>query len=105
MQNIAAIGCIEQVFKMILQILRGFPIQLPFGFLFLALAFRSTPASLSCLLLCAGNVAYMVFQDAWSFPRTFCDYRDYQRNVPFFFPTCQSVRNAISSLSVKGGRA
>lgn len=76
-----------------------------FGFLFLALAFRSTPASLSCLLLCAGNVAYMVFQDAWSFPRTFCDYRDYQRNVPFFFPTCQSVRNALSLPSVKGGRA
>ena len=75
------------------------------GFLFLALAFRSAPAALSSLLLCAGNVAYMVFQDAWSFPRTFCDYRDYQRNVPFFFPTCQSVRNAISSLSVKGGRA
>ena len=75
------------------------------GFLFLALAFRSVPVSLSCLLLCAGNVAYMIFQDTWSFPRTFCDYRDYQRNVPFFFPTCQSVRNAISSLSVKGGRA
>ena len=75
------------------------------GFLFLALAFRSAPVVLSCLLLCAGNVAYMVFQDAWSFPRTFCDYQDYQRNVPFFFPTRQSVRNAISSLSVKGGRA
>lgn len=75
------------------------------GFLFLALAFRSAPVSLSCLLLCAGNVAYMVFQDAWSFPRTFCDYRDYQRNVPFFFPTCQSVRNALSLPSVKGGRA
>ena len=75
------------------------------GFLFLALAFRSAPVSLSCLLLCAGNVAYMFFQDAWSFPRTFCDYRDYQRNVPFFFPTCQSIHSAISSSSVKGGRA
>ena len=75
------------------------------GFLFLALAFRSALVTLSCLLLCAGNVAYMVFQDTWSFPRTFCDYQDYQRNVPFFFPTCQSVSNAISSLSVKGGRA
>ncbi len=75
------------------------------GFLFLALAFRSAPVTLSCLLLCAGNVAYMVFQDAWSFPRTFCDYRNYQRNVPFFFPTRQSIRSAISSPSVKGGRA
>ena len=75
------------------------------GFLFFALAFRSAPVSLSCLLFCAGNVAYMVFQDVWSFPRTFCDFRDYQRNVPFFFPTCQSVRNALSQPSVKGGRA
>ncbi len=75
------------------------------GFLFFALAFRSAPVTLSCLLLCAGNVAYMVFQDKWSFPRTFCDYQDYQRNVPFFFPTCHSVRNALSLPSVKGGRA
>ena len=75
------------------------------GFLFLALAFRSALVTLSCLLLCAGNVAYMVFQDTWSFPRTFCDYQEYQRNVPVFFPTCQSVSNAMSSLSVKGGRA
>ena len=75
------------------------------GFLFLALGFRSAPVTLSCLLLCAGNVAYMVFQDAWSFPRTFCDYQDYQRNVPFFFPTRQSIRSAISSPSIKGGRA
>lgn len=73
--------------------------------LVLRACFLSAPVVLSCLLLCAGNVAYMVFQDKWSFPRTFCDYQDYQRNVPFFFPTCQSVRNALSLPSVKGGRA
>ena len=53
MQNIAAIGCIEQVFKMILQILRGFPIQLPFGFLLLAADFVHSGALFPIELLCS----------------------------------------------------
>ncbi len=74
-------------------------------FLFMALAFRSVAAFVSCALLCAGNVAYMLFQDAWSFPRIFCDYADYRRCVPFFIPTANSIRAACSSLPTKGEKA
>lgn len=73
-------------------------------FLFVALAFRTNAAVACCAILCAGNIAYMVFQDMWSFPRTFCDYAAYRDRVPFFLPTAQSMRAAVSS-SAEGGRA
>lgn len=72
-------------------------------FLFMALALRTNVAFVCCAILCAGNVAYMFFQDKWSFPRTFCDYGEYQQRVPFFWPTAASFRAAF--LSREGGRA
>lgn len=72
-------------------------------FLFVALALRTSAAFACCAILCAGNIAYMFFQDKWSFPRTFCDYADYQQRVPFFLPTAASFRAAF--FSGEGGRA
>lgn len=71
-------------------------------FCFLALAFATPEAAGACALLIMGNVAYMVFQDLWTFPRTFCDYRDYQATTPFFLPNRASLRAARASLSQAG---
>ncbi|MGI5954941.1 hypothetical protein [Dysosmobacter sp.] len=40
------------------------------------------------------NTAYVCFQDRLTFPRTFPDYPDYQKNVPFLIPTGASIRAA-----------
>lgn len=48
-------------------------------------------------LLCISNLIYIVVQDVWSFPRTFSDYSDYRREVPFLIPTVFSIRRAWMS--------
>lgn len=40
------------------------------------------------------NTAYVCFQDRITFPRTFPDYPDYQKTVPFLIPTGTSIRAA-----------
>jgi len=76
-------------------------------FVSLALMLRSSLAAAGCALLIAGDVAYMLFQDAWSFPRIFCDYDAYRRSVPLFLPTRASIRAAFDTrgCAVDGGRA
>jgi hypothetical protein len=44
------------------------------------------------------NLAYAWFQDCVTFPKTFCDYGDYQQKVPFLIPTRDSVRMAKKTL-------
>ena len=40
------------------------------------------------------NTVYVCFKDRMTFPRTFPDYPDYQKNVPFLIPTGASIRAA-----------
>lgn len=40
------------------------------------------------------NLGYAWFQDKVTFPKTFTDYTDYQKNVPFLLPTSDSVKAA-----------
>lgn len=72
---------------------------------FLAIMLRTPAAITGCCVLCLGDVAYMLFQDAWSFPRTFCDYDAYRKRVPLFFPTRASLHAACAtgSSEVDGG--
>lgn len=38
------------------------------------------------------NLLYIVFQDIWTFPRTFINYREYKRETPFILPGIKSIR-------------
>ena len=38
------------------------------------------------LILSGFNLAYAWYQDKWIFPEEFCDYREYQKEVPFLLP-------------------
>ncbi|NDL68107.1 hypothetical protein [Anaerotalea alkaliphila] len=38
------------------------------------------------------NLLYVLFQDHWTFPRTFGDYERYKRQTPFLIPSCSSIR-------------
>ena len=44
------------------------------------------------------NLLYAYFQDRVTFPKTFCDYGDYQKKVPFLIPTKASIRMAKETL-------
>ena len=45
------------------------------------------------------NLLYAWFQDLVTFPKTFCDYTEYQKTVPFLIPTKASIRMAGQTLS------
>jgi len=44
------------------------------------------------------NLAYAWFQDCITFPKTFCDYTEYKKNVPFLIPTRTSTHAAVQTL-------
>ena len=68
-------------------------------FLCLGIAFRTASATIASTALCAGNIAYMVFQDLWSFPRVFGNYDEYRKHVPFFLPTASSFSRALADVT------
>ena len=64
------------------------------GYVGLALSWGSplfTALAVLCGLL---DVLYVVFQDCWTFPRTFSDYREYRKSTPFLIPTRESIHTA-----------
>lgn len=67
-------------------------------YLMLGLAALPTGMILRCLLFSLLNLAYARFQDDITFPKTFCDYSDYKKHVPFLIPTKSSVAMARKTL-------
>lgn len=47
---------------------------------------------------CLLNIGYIIFQDLWTFPRTFVDYREYRRNTPFLIPTIKSIKSSRDNI-------
>lgn len=67
-------------------------------YLLLGLAALPTGMIGRCLLFSGLNLAYAWFQDQITFPKTFCDYSDYQKQVPFLIPTKASILMARETL-------
>lgn len=67
-------------------------------YLLLGLAALPTDMIGRCLLFSGLNLAYAWFQDRITFPKTFCDYSDYQKQVPFLIPTKASISMARETL-------
>lgn len=63
-------------------------------FLFLGLAALPGKLLFHGLIFSLLNLAYAWFQDRITFPKTFCNYEAYQKQVPFLFPTGGSIRLA-----------
>ena len=66
-------------------------------YLLLGLAAAPSPLLGHGLFYSLCNFLYAVFQDLWTFPRTFCDYRQYQSKTPFLLPTPASIRRAVET--------
>lgn len=67
-------------------------------YLLLGLAALPTGMIVNCLIFSLLDLGYAWFQDRVTFPKTFCDYTDYQKNVPFLIPTKASIRMAKKTL-------
>lgn len=46
-------------------------------------------------LLTAWNLGYIVLQDRMIFPKTFSDYKDYQKTTPFLVPNRSSIKRCM----------
>ena len=68
-------------------------------YLFLGLAALPSGLLRNGMVFSLLNLAYAWFQDRVSFPKTFCDYREYQASVPFLIPTGASIRKALQHQS------
>jgi protein-S-isoprenylcysteine O-methyltransferase Ste14 len=49
------------------------------------------------------NILYVIFQDNWSFMKTFADYDEYMQTTPFLFPTFNSIKRCFQTLYLKRG--
>ena len=68
------------------------------GYLCLAGAMGSGRLWGFCLLMSGLDVAYVVLQDLWTFPRTFDNYPEYRSLAPFLIPNPASLRRCIQTL-------
>lgn len=66
-------------------------------YLFLGLALLPEGMIYTGMLYNALNVLYVMFQDIWTFPKTFCDYDIYKKETPFLIPNAHSVRCACQT--------
>ena len=71
-----------------------------FFFLYLMLGLAALPECLlrNGMVFSLLDLLYAWFQDRVTFPKTFCDYREYQKSVPFLIPTSASIRMAKQTL-------
>ena len=69
-------------------------------FLYLMLGLAALPENLlrNGMIFSFLNLLYAWFQDRVTFQKTFCDYREYQKTVPFLIPTPASIRMAKQTL-------
>ena len=63
-------------------------------YLFLSLAALPAPFWRYGVLFSVLNLLYAWFQDRVTFPKTFCNYEEYRKRVPFIIPNQESIRNA-----------
>ena len=50
------------------------------------------------LLMIFWNYLYIIFQDLWTFPRTFFNYKEYQQSTPFLIPNRKSIRVCLRTI-------
>lgn len=70
-------------------------------YLFLWLAMPSPKGLIECVVFILGDVAYMLVQDLWSFPKIFYDYDQYKKQTPMFIPNGRSIRRCIKTYTYR----
>lgn len=68
-------------------------------FLFLGIAALPGRLLINGMVFSLLDLGYAWFQDRVTFPKTFCDYNAYQKEIPFLIPTGNSIRLAWQTRS------
>ncbi len=55
------------------------------------------------IVLSTINIAYVIFQDLWTFPKLFIDYDKYATSTPFLIPNVKSIHQMILTLRTQIG--
>lgn len=66
-------------------------------YLFAALLWKSLEGLIFFVVMVILNIFYIIFQDCYSFPKTFSNYREYQRSTPFLIPNRKSIQQCRNS--------
>ena len=67
-------------------------------YLCFALYSQSSLVWIYSAVVCAGNLLYILFQDAVIFPQTFTNYDEYRRTTPFLIPNQKSIASCIRTI-------
>lgn len=63
-----------------------------FFYLFLGLLLKSRMIVIASAVYTIYNIAYVLLQDFWTFPKTLSGYGEYRERTPFLIPTPKSIR-------------
>lgn len=66
-------------------------------YLFATLLWKSLEGLIFFVVMVILNIFYVIFQDYYSFPKTFSNYREYQRSTPFLIPNRKSIQQCRNS--------
>jgi steroid 5-alpha reductase family enzyme len=72
-------------------------------YLSLGLALMTPLMMTAAVIFSILNILYICFQDLWTFPKSFPDYRDYKKSTPFLLPNQKSIRRCLQTLRWKEG--
>lgn len=75
-----------------------------FFFFFCGLGLHSSLFMTGGMIFSACNLGYVIFQDIWTFPKTFSDYEEYKKKTPFLIPDLRSIKACMASLAEGRGR-
>lgn len=73
-----------------------------FVYIFIGLAMQSKEVVLVGLLLSFWNLLYIIFQDNYTFLKSFSNYREYKDKTPFLIPNKNSLRRCIRTFHPEG---
>jgi protein-S-isoprenylcysteine O-methyltransferase Ste14 len=72
-------------------------------YLFLGLALMSALLLMATAVYGFLNILYVLFQDRWTFPRSFQDYEQYKKETPFLVPNQNSLKSCLATIIWKEG--
>lgn len=62
-----------------------------------------TTIFIMAIVLSVMNIAYVIFQDIWTFPKLFIDYEEYTNSTPFIIPNFSSINRMFMTLRAQIG--
>lgn len=67
-------------------------------YIFMGLALRVSLFFAASIVFSIMNILYVLFQDRWTFLKSFTDYEIYKTDTPFLFPSIKSIKHCIKTL-------